>query len=580
MGWKKTGKMIKRTASVLVLCLAAYGTYMLLKKPPQRDVTPEDAAYLKKEFGMDVQEGQASEQGVAPVFYVEGVSPPGVPLAENRADALLGNPPVFDTAPPIVAPPAFFETVPSAPAPPNSPMSVTPAPSEPQPDVAARVQPEVPVAVPVAKPAAVPVAPPPEAAPPPAPPADPQPVASKPVEPVLVLLPAPSKPQAQLKVLPAPGLSTAPLLRPPVEPVAVSPPQETQDSRIAPASLSSDLPQALPHFAAPRTINPLAAAPETAHIPADSFDSIAYHPVAETVRPLPADTETKRTTDNYVRTATRQRIIFEPAKPELDGKAPIVSFAPPKIHSHVAEVLSLSPVQAAAGTPPEEKKQPAVKHQETPAAGKPVLVRAAVARFIEEQYALTAAGNAKQTCSAFIDLSLLYEQKELNDAEREKMLPILDHLARSVIYARETHILEPPYTIQQGDTIESVAGNFKLTPSLLCKINGLTPGQPLRAGGRLKVLTGQFDAKISIRRSELILSLGGLYAGRFPIQINKPAADGEYFVTNISADSVTLTNGWILSVGSSKNPAVVFAEQDAEELLNILSALSVFVIEN
>ena len=162
------------------------------------------------------------------------------------------------------------------------------------------------------------------------------------------------------------------------------------------------------------------------------------------------------------------------------------------------------------------------------------------------------------------------------------MQPILDMLALKVIYARDTHILESPYRVKPGETVETIAKDFNLTPALLRKINGLSVSQELPAGTTLKVLYGQFDAQISIKCQELTLLLGGLYAGRFSFSLPQagiPMRDGEFYVTNRTDRSIILNNGWVLGTASVRNATLVFADQGAREIFDILSEQSVVVLE-
>jgi hypothetical protein len=104
--------------------------------------------------------------------------------------------------------------------------------------------------------------------------------------------------------------------------------------------------------------------------------------------------------------------------------------------------------------------------------------------------------------------------------------------------------------------------------------------QELSAGSTVKVVFGQFDAKVSLKRKELTLLLGGLYAGRFPIAaINAAPISGDFFVTNRSNQAVTLNNGWVLATAGVKNAAVQFYDRDAKEIFDILSHQSVIVLE-
>jgi LysM repeat protein len=179
-------------------------------------------------------------------------------------------------------------------------------------------------------------------------------------------------------------------------------------------------------------------------------------------------------------------------------------------------------------------------------------------------------------------LSQLYEHNQLGESERVMMRPILDLLALKVIYARDTHLLEPPHRVKQGETVESIAKDYNLTSALLRKINGLAPTQEISPGSTLKVLNGQFDARISIKRRELTLLLGGLYAGRFTFSMPNfegTSRSGDYFVMHRTDRKIVLNNGLALATAHANDAAFVFMEKDAREIFDILSEQSVIVIE-
>ena len=162
------------------------------------------------------------------------------------------------------------------------------------------------------------------------------------------------------------------------------------------------------------------------------------------------------------------------------------------------------------------------------------------------------------------------------------MLPILDSLALTVIYARDTHILEAPYRVKPGETVESIAQDFNLTPAFLRKLNDLSVPRAVAAGTMLKVVEGQFDARISVERQELTLLLGGLYAGRFSFALPHagiPVRKGEFYVTHRTDRTLALNNGWTLATAHVRDATIVFPDQDAREIFDILSELSVIVVE-
>lgn len=109
-----------------------------------------------------------------------------------------------------------------------------------------------------------------------------------------------------------------------------------------------------------------------------------------------------------------------------------------------------------------------------------------------------------------------YEDPRLSAQQNEELVELLDQLAGAVVYSRQ-HLLAEPYVVQPGDTLEAVAERYRVSWQLLAKINGLENPKQLRPGERLKVIQGPFEALVDVRRHELTLLVGDLYAGRFPI---------------------------------------------------------------
>jgi hypothetical protein len=130
-----------------------------------------------------------------------------------------------------------------------------------------------------------------------------------------------------------------------------------------------------------------------------------------------------------------------------------------------------------------------------------------------------------------LSLSALYDDPELPAAQAKQLTELLDQLAGTVIYSRQ-HLLEPPYIVQPGDTLERIGEKYNVPGLLIARINGLGELQPLRPGRELKVVRGPFSALIHLEKHELTLMVGGRYAGRFAIGVgcDQPRLEGEYVV--------------------------------------------------
>lgn len=162
-----------------------------------------------------------------------------------------------------------------------------------------------------------------------------------------------------------------------------------------------------------------------------------------------------------------------------------------------------------------------------------------------------------QEVQGFYRLSKLYEHRNVNDEERKVLVPSLDTLAKYVIFSNEYHLLEPPYIVQAGETYESIADKYDISPELLKSINGAESFAPLRSGTVLKVVKGPFDAVISIRKKEVQLLLNGLYAGRFQTGIGNPEniPRGKFPVLELRKQPPYFgADGSVIPGGNSENP--------------------------
>lgn len=128
-------------------------------------------------------------------------------------------------------------------------------------------------------------------------------------------------------------------------------------------------------------------------------------------------------------------------------------------------------------------------------------------------------------------MSTLYNNPRLTAEESRLLIELLDQTAGTLIYSRQ-HLLESPYRVQPGDTLERVGQMYNIPPELLGKINGQPLGQPLPPGMEVKVLRGPFEAQVDLGKCEMTLFIQGRYAGRFPIGIgrDRPPVEGKFTV--------------------------------------------------
>jgi hypothetical protein len=114
-------------------------------------------------------------------------------------------------------------------------------------------------------------------------------------------------------------------------------------------------------------------------------------------------------------------------------------------------------------------------------------------------------------------LSAWYGNPDLAPADELRLVELLGKLAGTIIYAKETHLLEQAHITRENETLKSIADQYGVPARLLAKINGIDEQQPLRPGEKLKVVRGPFDAVVDLQRKEVSLLLRGQYAGRFKI---------------------------------------------------------------
>lgn len=157
---------------------------------------------------------------------------------------------------------------------------------------------------------------------------------------------------------------------------------------------------------------------------------------------------------------------------------------------------------------------------------------------------------------ALAKLSPYYNHIDLTREEQVDLIDLLDALAAEVIYSKR-HLLESPFIVSAGETLESIANRYKISPEVLAKINLMPDSKVVLAGSQLKVLTGPMRADVNLTRGELTLFLHDLYAGRFPISVGKDPApvEGTYEIIDRRRDRTYYGAGsQVLPASDGRNP--------------------------
>lgn len=152
-------------------------------------------------------------------------------------------------------------------------------------------------------------------------------------------------------------------------------------------------------------------------------------------------------------------------------------------------------------------------------------------------------------------LSAWFADSRLTPQEDMQLTELLDQVAGTVVYSRQA-VLDPPHTVEPGETLERIAERYGVPWRLLAKINGLAQPEQLTPGQSLKVIRGPFEARIYLSRRELVLFVRDCYAGRFSLTVGSDAATapGVYRVCEKFESPSYYTPTGVISSGDPGNP--------------------------
>jgi hypothetical protein len=204
------------------------------------------------------------------------------------------------------------------------------------------------------------------------------------------------------------------------------------------------------------------------------------------------------------------------APPPLADPAGMAEFTSPR-----AGGTGTPPAPSAAPLmpPPASQFAPPVPPQAPPASsfGGDAQPSAAFASAWADAHDKLAAGRYAEALAV---LSTWHDDPSLGLEESQRLEDLLGQLAGTVIYSQQDLLL-PPYVVQQGETLLSIAAPLAVPWQLLAKINGVSDPARLVPGETLKLVRGPFDAVVSVSRRRLSLQVGGNYAGSFPVVVGR-----------------------------------------------------------
>lgn len=163
------------------------------------------------------------------------------------------------------------------------------------------------------------------------------------------------------------------------------------------------------------------------------------------------------------------------------------------------------------------------------------------------------AGKLKE---ALAMLSVFYNAQDLPQDQHTDLVDLLDALAREVVYSRR-HLLDMPYVVAPGETLEQIAKTCNVPVDVLARINGLDPNTIPPAGLKVKVIPGPFRAEIDLNTNEMTMFLGELYAGRYPATFGSEPEPrpGVYQILDKQRNrNYYASNGMQISANDPKNP--------------------------
>jgi len=168
---------------------------------------------------------------------------------------------------------------------------------------------------------------------------------------------------------------------------------------------------------------------------------------------------------------------------------------------------------------------------------------------ITEIQSLIEAGNDTEA------YQLLAEAFTRYPASRPQFQDLLDGVAHRIYFTPQPQI-EPPYEIEPGDQLRKIASKYHLSWQYLSRLNQVD-AKKIRAGKKLKVFQGPFNATVDLSDFELIVYLHGKYVKRYQVGVGRDNSSpiGEFTVKDKLENPIYYgPEGNVLAADDPKNP--------------------------
>lgn len=153
--------------------------------------------------------------------------------------------------------------------------------------------------------------------------------------------------------------------------------------------------------------------------------------------------------------------------------------------------------------------------------------------------------------SALRELSTIYWK---HPEERARLRERINQTSRRIYFQPHPHYM-PPYEVQFGERLETIAKKYSVSWEYLSKINRVQP-QRLRAGQKLKVIQGPFSVVIDLSDFEATVHSHGYFVVRMPVGIGKDGATpiGKFRVTDKVVDPIYYGPDGVVANDDPTNP--------------------------